>query len=338
MNLADLWFALFVVIIAGYLVLDGFDLGVGILYPFVARTDEERRLTLNSIGPIWDGNEVWLVMGGGVLFAAFPVVYAALFSGFYGAMMLVLLCLILRTVAIEFRSKLEGGRWRSVWDAVFFLASAALTLLLGVAFGNIIVGVPVDQQGNLSMSVTDLLGAFPVWLGLTTVVMLAAHGAHYLNVKTEGDVQARCQRWLPPLGAVLAVMGVVTVGWLVAMSSPVLDVYQQIWPVIFPIGAGIAFGMGLLWLRRGRESRAFVASAALIVLLLFSVGVGLYPNLLASSIDPAYSLTVQNASSADNTLTVMLIVAIIGIPFILLYTASVYYIFRGKVRLSPHSY
>src|SRR5512147_468877 len=157
MGLNELWFVIFVVVIAGYLILDGFDMGVGILHPFVAKTDEERRVMLNSIGPVWDGNEVWLVLAGGVLFAAFPLVYASLFSGFYLAMMLVLLVLILRTVAIEFRSKRPSPRWRSFWDIVFFAASLGIALLLGVAFGNIMEGVPLDAAGNIYASLVSLL-------------------------------------------------------------------------------------------------------------------------------------------------------------------------------------
>ena len=178
MSLADLWFVLFVAIIGGYIVLDGFDLGVGMLHPFAAKEDRERRIVLNSIGPIWDGNEVWLVIGGGVLFAAFPIVYASLFSGFYAAMMLVLLCLILRTVAIEFRGQREEARWRQSWDLVFSVASVGLAVLLGVAFGNIVQGVPLDQQGNITITnLLDLLHPFALLIGATTVAMLAVHGA-----------------------------------------------------------------------------------------------------------------------------------------------------------------
>src|SRR5262245_56162399 len=186
MSLADLWFVLFILIISAYLVLDGFDLGVGILHPFVARTDGERRVVLNAIGPIWDGNEVWLVVGGGVLFAAFPIVYAALFSGFYGAIMLVLLCLITRTVAIEFRSKMTSPGWRAVWDYVFFGSSLGLAVLLGVALGNIARGIPLNQAGEVEVAnIFDLLNPFALLVGLTSIAMVTLHGAMYLNLKTE---------------------------------------------------------------------------------------------------------------------------------------------------------
>jgi cytochrome d ubiquinol oxidase subunit II len=339
MGLNDLWFFLFVAIITGYVILDGFDLGVGILHLFHAQTDEERRLNLNSIGPIWDGNEVWLVTGGGVLFGAFPIVYASMLSGFYAAIMLVLLVLILRTVAIEFRSKRESRRWRSWWDVIFFLASAGLAVMLGVAFGNIISGVPLDQQGEVTIdSILDLLHPFALLVGATTVAMLAMHGALYLNLKTEGHLQERVRRFIPWLMGIFAVMGAATALAMILRDYEPVDVYADIWPVVFPLGAAAAFVGVWIFLRRGQEFGAFGCSAAMIALLILSVAVGLFPNLLISTTDPTYNLTVSNAVSQDNTLTVMLVVALIGIPFVLLYTAGVYYIFRGKVRLSADSY
>ena len=191
MWLNTIWFGLFVLIIAGYLILDGFDLGVGILHLFVAQTDQERRILLNSIGPVWDGNEVWLVVGGGVLVAAFPLVYASLFSGFYSAMLFVLLFLILRAVTIEFCSKETSRAWRSFWDGTFCGSSLALALLLGVAFGNIVSGVPLDAQGVIRVSLVALLTPFALLIGATTIVMMAMHGALYLNLKTEGALQQR---------------------------------------------------------------------------------------------------------------------------------------------------
>ena len=182
------WFVLYMAIIAGYVVLDGFDLGVGMLSPFLGRNDTEKRILLNSIGPVWDGNEVWLVLGGGALFAAFPLVYASLFSGFYTAMMLVLFVLILRTVAIEFRSKRDGARWRSMWDWIFFSSSLGITLLLGVALGNVIQGVPLDQAGNMDVNLVDLLYPYALAVGATAVAMLSLHGAMFLTQKVEGEL------------------------------------------------------------------------------------------------------------------------------------------------------
>ncbi|MDR0360313.1 MAG: cytochrome d ubiquinol oxidase subunit II [bacterium] len=339
MWLNALWFALFVVILAGYLILDGFDLGVGMLHPVAARGDTERRLVLNSIGPIWDGNEVWLVVAGGVLFAAFPIVYSSLFSGFYWAMMLVLLGLILRTVAIEFRGKRAEGGWRGTWDTVFFLSSLALALLLGLAFGNVVSGVPIGADGNVSANLVDLLHPFAIWLGVTTVAMLALHGALYLNLKTAGDLQARVRGWIVRLIAAFTVAGAVTVVWiLVAGHGPTQTYRHTPWLVVIPVAALVAFGLMIRMASRGREAAAFFASAAMIALLLSTLAAGLYPNLLTSSTNPRYNLTITNAASASLTLTVMLVVAVIGMPFVLLYTAGVQYLFRGKVRLKSDSY
>ena len=338
--LADIWFALFILIIAAYLVLDGFDLGVGVLHPFVARTDDERRVVLNSIGPIWDGNEVWLVVGGGVLFAAFPIVYAALFSGFYLAIMAVILCIILRTVAIEFRSKLAPSRWRSLWDAMFFLASLGLTVLLGVALGNIARGLPVSSGGDIEIeTLFELLDPFAILVGVTAVAMVTMHGALYLDLKTEGVVQARVRRVVPVAMAVFGGLAALTGVVVLIGGSPIGKAYlDNPWRFLFPIGAAVAFAATFLLVRRGREALALAASGAVIALLIVAVGAGLYPNLLISTTDPANNLTTSNAASADNTLQILLVVAVIGLPFVLAYTAGVYYIFRGKVRVSHHSY
>ncbi len=339
MSLAELWFALFVVIIAGYLILDGFDIGVGVLHLPLARTDTERRLTLGSIGPIWDGNEVWLVLGGGVLFAVFPLAYASLFSGFYLAFMLALVVLILRAVSIEFRSKEPGARWRFGWDLVFWLSSAGLALLLGVAFGNILVGVPIDANGNMTVSLIDLLGPVPLLVGATTVAMFALHGGFYLLLKLEGPILARLQVWMARLAVGFWVLMTLLVLVLVVGGFAVTERYvQDIWPVVFPAAALAALGVAWVMLRRARYLAAFTASSAMIGLLLISAAIGMYPNLLTSTIDPAYDLTVTNAAAADNTLQVALVIALIGMPFVLLYTAGVYYIFRGKTRLETDGY
>jgi cytochrome bd ubiquinol oxidase subunit II len=333
------WYALFVIIIAGYLIMDGFDLGVGILHPFLAKNDDERRVSLNSIGPVWDGNEVWLVLGGGALFAAFPMVYASLFSGFYAAMMLVLLVLILRTVAIEFRSKRSSPKWRAAWDWVFFAASLGIALLLGVAFGNIMQGVLLDAQGNIGGTLLDLLNPYALLVGVTTIFMLATHGAIYLSMKTEGELLARIKRWVPRLMIIFFVLNTLLVFWTVLGHDMIANRYLQM-PllVVFPAVALAAVIAAWLMVRRGRYFTAFFLSAAMIAGLLFSAAIGLYPNLLISSIDAQYNLTIFNAASQPNTLTVMLIIAVIGMPFVLLYTAGVYYIFRGKVQISSQSY
>ncbi len=333
------WFLLFGVIIAGYLILDGFDLGCGILHPFVATNDTERRTVLNSIGPVWDGNEVWLVLGAGVLFAAFPPVYASLFSGLYVVFMLVLLCLILRAVAIEFRGQREDRGWRTFWDYIFFLASLLLAFLLGVALGNIILGLPVNSQGDIRIGLVNLLSPFALLVGVTTVCMFAMHGALYLIMKTDGELQARVERWLPRIMIAFFVLNtLVVVGTLLLHLQVTKRYLNDIWPVILPALALLALILSWYRMRTGHLFQAFVASGAVIALLIGSVAAGMYPNLLLSTINPSYDLTAFNAASGANTLTVMLIFAIIGIPLVLLYTAGVYYIFQGKVRLERESY
>ena len=339
MTLNDIWFVLFIFIIAGYLILDGFDMGVGILLLPLARTDEERRTFLNSIGPVWDGNEVWLVLGGGVLFAVFPLVYASLFSGLYLAFMLVLLVMILRTVALEFRSKEDGTRWRRTWDVVFAAASAGLAFLLGVAFGDIVSGLPLNQDGNITTGLIGLLTPFALLVGLTTVLMFAVQGGIYLVIKTEGELQTRIQRAVPRLMLAFFVLNTIVVVAMVLFHQNISQRYlDDLWPDVLPAAALVALGAAYVLLQRGAAFRAFLASSAMIGLLLISGGVGLYPNLIISTIDPAYNLTIFNGASADNTLVVCLVVAAIGIPFVLAYTAGVYYIFRGKTVVDTHSY
>ncbi len=337
--LAQIWFVLFVVIVAGYLILDGFDMGVGSLLVPLARTDAERRTFLNSIGPIWDGNEVWLVLAGGVLFAVFPLAYASLFSGFYIPFMLVLFVMILRTVAMEFRSKEPSPRWRSLWDGTFAAASIGLAFLLGVAFGDIVSGVPLDQDGNMSVGFIDLLSPFALLVGATTVAMFAMHGSLYLVMKTEGDLQARVRRAVPRLMVTFFVLNTLVVIAMVLSRQDITQRYvDDIWPVIFPAAALGALLVAWRSVRAGREFIAFVASAATIALLLVSGAIGIYPNLIISTTNPAYDLTIYNAASADNTLQVCLVIALIGMPFVLLYTTGVYYFFRGKTRVEQHGY
>ena len=333
------WFVLFVAIIGGYVVLDGFDLGVGMLLPFVARTDRDRRILLNAIGPVWDGNEVWLVLGGGALFAAFPLVYASLFSGFYLAMMLVLLVLILRTIAIEFRSKRESATWRSFWDWTFSVASFGISLLLGVALGNIVRGVELGADGIMNVSLPDLLNPYSVVFGAVAVSMLALHGALFLVLKTEGDLEARLARLVPRLLLTFFVAMTALIGWTLLRDEPFAHNFRERpWTAVFPLLALVAIAAVWRLTNAGRPLQAFFASAVMIASLMAAVAAGMYPVLLRSTLDPIYDLTIQNASSADPTLTVMFVVAIIGMPFVVLYTAGVYWFFRGKVELDDESY
>lgn len=339
MWLNQVWFVLYVIIIGGYVILDGFDLGVGTLYPFISRTDTERRLVLNSIGPVWDGNEVWLVLGGGALFAAFPLVYASLFSGFYLAMMGLLLVLILRALAIEFRSKRPGARWRTTWDWFFFGSSAGITFLLGVALGNVLRGVALDADGNINENLVDLLSPYALALGVVSVLMLTLHGAIYLTLKLEGDLLARVERLVPRLMVAFFASMTVMIGWTLLLEEQFADNYRdRLWTVVFPVAALGAALAAWRFIRREAAMAAFLSSATMIALLMASVAAALYPVMLPSNIDASYDLTIYNAASAENTLVVMLVMAVIGMPFVLLYTAGVYYFFRGRVRLDDASY
>ena len=337
--LNEIWFLLFIVIIAGYLVLDGFDMGVGILHLPLARTDTERRTMLNSIGPVWDGNEVWLVLGGGVLFAIFPFAYASLFSGFYAAFMLVLVVIILRAVTLEFRSQRPGRTWRNAWDVAFSGTSFLLALLLGVAFGAILGGVPLGADQEIETNLIELLTPYALLIGVTTVAMFAMHGAIYLMMKTEGEILERAKRWLPGLMGAFVVLNTLVVIASLLLEQPFTERYlEEIWPIVFPAGALAAMLATWYLVRQAQYFRAFIASSLMILLLIVAAAYGMHPNLLVSSIDAAYNLTIYNAASEENTLTVALVIALIGMPFVLLYTSGVYYIFRGKVRVEPDSY
>jgi cytochrome d ubiquinol oxidase subunit II len=338
MDLNTLWFVLVGVLIAGYAVLDGFDLGVGIVHPFV-QGDLERRLALNSIGPVWDGNEVWLVTAGGALFAAFPEVYATAFSGFYIAFMLLLTTLIFRAVAIEFRSKRPEPRWRAAWDGVFAAASGGAALLMGVAFGNVIAGVPLDADRNMTAGFVDLLHPYALCVGATTVVLFALHGAIYLVLKTEGEMQGRIRAWVRPLTVsfVLA-YALTTLATLLFHPHMVERIRQDPRWFAVVVASVLAIANIPREVFHGREFRAFLSSSAAIALLLALAGIGLFPTLLRSAPSPDRSLTIYNAASSQTTLGIMLTIAVIGIPVVLAYTTAIYWIFRGKVRLGAHSY
>jgi cytochrome d ubiquinol oxidase subunit II len=339
MWLQTTWFVLYVAVIAGYAILDGFDLGVGVLSKFVAKGDREQRIVLNSIGPVWDGNEVWLVLAGGVLFAAFPLVYASMFSGFYMAMWLVLFVLIMRTVAIEFRSKRENPSWRAMWDWMFFASSLGITLLLGVALGNVIRGVPIDAEGNMEINLAGLLNPYSLAVGVVSVAMFTLHGAVFLTLKVEDELLQRVTGLVPRLMAVFFVAMTGLIGWTLLINDPIPEKFLER-PLLLVLPA-LALAAALLAWREILAERfmaAFLASAAMIALLMATVAGALYPVLIPSSIDPAYDLTIANSASADPTLRVMLVITIIGLPFVLLYTAGIYYFFRGRVRLEADSY
>jgi cytochrome d ubiquinol oxidase subunit II len=338
-TLCIIWFVIEGVLLAGYAVLDGFDLGVGILHPFVARTDTERRLSMNSIGPLWDGNEVWLVTFGGALFAAFPNAYATVFSGFYTAFMLLLFALIFRAVSLEFRSKISSDWWRRLWDWGFFGGSFLASLLFGVAVGNAIAGMPLDAEGNVLATVLDQLNPYGLLVGLMTVSLFALHGGLFLYLKTEGDFQARLRDWMWRSWGLFLVTFMLTTLYTVARVPRATANFEHfpalVGIVVIAILAVANIPRCLYWNRPGQ---AFISSTVVIVSQVALFGAALFPNLVTASNDPALSVTVFNAASSTKTLSIMLLIAVIGMPFVLTYSGIIYWTFRGKVTIEEHSY
>jgi cytochrome d ubiquinol oxidase subunit II len=338
MDLNTTWFFLVGALFTGYAILDGFDLGVGALH-LLTRTDEQRRLSINAIGPVWDGNEVWLVTGGGVLFAAFPEVYATVFSGFYIAFFLFLAALIFRAVAIEFRSKLPVPWWRTMWDVSFSLGSLIAGLLLGVALGNIAWGIPLDERGVFVGTFFDLLHPYALLTGVTTVALFMMHGSIYLHLKTEGEMQKRVRRWIRPCMIFFVVSyAALTMATLIYVPRASAVVREQ--PSLF-----VVVVLSILTIANipreiffQREGRAFLSSCATVVLVLALFGLNTFPELVHSNPLPENSLTAYNAASSQKTLKIMFIIAAIGMPLVVAYTLSIYWVFRGKVKLTESSY
>ncbi len=332
------WFAALGVLLTGYAILDGFDLGVGMLHLFV-RGDTDRRIVINSIGPLWDGNEVWLVTFGGALFAAFPRAYATALSGFYVPFMLVLFALIGRAISIEFRSKYHARWWRAYWDFSFAGASALAALVFGVAVGNAIRGIPVGRDGEFSGQLADLFSPYALLVGVFAAAACAMHGSIYLYLKTEGELQERVHRWIWRTFALFAALYLaVSVYTLVDVPGAVVNFRRMpvAWVVVLLNALAVANIPRAIY--QGRPAYAFVSSCCTIAALVFLFGMAVFPNLLVSSDAPQWSLTIYNAASSDKTLRIMRIVAFVGLPFIASYTAVVYWVFRGKTKLDKHSY
>jgi cytochrome d ubiquinol oxidase subunit II len=322
--LHDIWFLLIAVLWIGYFVLEGFDFGLGILLPFLGRTDGERRALINAIGPVWDGNEVWVLVAGGATFAAFPHWYATLFSGFYLALFLILAALIIRGVAFEYHSKRDSAAWRKGWDWAIFFGSAVPALLWGVAFANIVGGVPIDQNKEFTGNLLTLLNPFGLLGGVVTLTLFVTHGAAYIALKTEGELRERANKTLVMVGLVAAVAAVVFLVWTQLQSMVAASAVVSILAAVALVGALAAN-------RLGREGWAFIGTALTIALAVVALFLHLYPNVMPSSTNAAYSLTVTNASSTDLTLTIMTVVAVIFTPLVLLYQGWTYWVFRKRI-------
>jgi cytochrome d ubiquinol oxidase subunit II len=339
MTLVNIWFFLVAFLLTGYVILDGFDLGAGVLYPFIARTEDERRVVRASIGPIWDGNEVWLVAGAGAVFAAFPMVYAMTFSGFYLAIMLVLFGLILRAVSLEFRHR--DPRWSRVWDGAFFIGSLVPSILVGCALGNVIRGVPMNANGDYTGTFLELLNPYSLLVAVTGLCLIITHGAAWLALKSEGELHERAVKYRRITFWICAVLAIATsAATIVTVSRASDNVFGRPLGWVFLVVLLVSL-LYTIWqmMKEGAELRSFLGSALTIVALAGIAAVGNYPEIVpARGTPPETSITVTNSASGHLTLQVMLIFAIIGCPLVLLYTAYVYKIFRGKTKAADAEY
>jgi len=338
MHLSDLWFIAIAVLWAGYFVLEGFDFGVGILLPFLGRGDDTtKRVMINTIGPVWDGNEVWLLTAGGATFAAFPAWYAAMFSAFYLPLLLVLVALIIRGVAFEYRGKRDHPRWRAGWDAAIFLGSLLPALLWGVAFGNILRGIPLNVAQHFTGNFFTFLNPYALLGGVTTLTLFTLHGALFLALKTTGDLRERAVKAATGVGLVAIAAGAGFLAWTELSYRASATSGEGIASACCAAFAAAALVTGLLAGWRGREGAAFAASAIAIAAATAAMFAALYPRVLPSTLSAAYDLTTANAASAAQTLAVMTVVAGIFLPFVLAYQSWTYWVFRKRVTAPPQS-
>ncbi len=329
MDLNTVWFILITILFTGFFFLEGFDYGVGILLPFLGKDDVDRRVIINAIGPVWDGNEVWLLTAGGAIFAAFPNWYATMFSGFYLALVLMLLALIVRGVAFEFRGKDDRPGWRKFWDWMIFFGSLVPALLWGVALGNLLQGVPIDANKNYVGDFFSLISPYTLIMGVYGLVLITLHGAVFLGLKTDGEVRDRARGtawrlWLPAV--VLAVIAIIS-------SDLATDMFKKLGvnPGVIPITGIVALLASGWFIRNRHEGWAFISTGVTIAFAIITIFMTLFPRVMISSLNPDWSLTIYNASSTPYTLSVMTVVALIFVPLVLAYQAWTYWIFRKRV-------
>lgn len=334
MDLNTLWFVLIGILFVGFFFLEGFDYGVGILLPFLGKNDSERRVIVNTIGPVWDGNEVWMITAGGAMFAAFPHWYATLFSGFYLALVLMLLALIVRGVSFEFRSKMEAAGWRSLWDWCIFFGSAIPALLWGVAMANLVRGVPIDATMNYTGGFFNLLNPYALLAGLASLSVFALHGANFLTLKVGGGLEDRAREaarmlWYP--AALFLFLFAVGTYWMT-------DVHQRLGlnPGVVPMTAVLALFATRWTISHRRDGWSFTLTAVSVVFSTVTLFIALFPRVMVSSLDPAWSLTIYNASSSAYTLKAMSLVAALLVPVVLVYQAWTYWVFRKRITPDSH--
>ena len=338
-DLEFIWFTIFVILLTGYAILDGFDLGVGMLHLF-SKQDEDRRLMLNSIGPVWDGNEVWLVTAGGALFAGFPDVYATLCSAFYIPVMVLLSGLIFRAVAIEFRSKRPMAWWRWMWDILFSLASFVIAVALGIVIANLVRGIPLDEHKEFIGQFSDLLSPYALLMGVMTTALFFMHGAIFIMLKTEGELHEKMRRFVnPSIIFFIMVYSTTTMATLIYMPHMAEAIKDRPHFFLLALINMLCIANIPREIYKGRDGLAFMSSCGNILSLFALYAVGTYPNVIRAINDPAHlSLNIWNSSSSSETLSILLLMAIIGIPLVVAYTVATYWIFHGKVKLDPTSY
>jgi cytochrome bd ubiquinol oxidase subunit II len=330
MDLQIFWFVLIAILWGGYFLLEGFDFGVGMLLPFLPRDEEERGVMFQAIGPVWDGNEVWLVVAGGATFAAFPTWYATMFSGFYLALLLVLVFLIIRVLSFEWRSKSESPRWRAVWMWANTVGSVGASFVWGVGLSSLLNGVPINSSGDYAGNFWDLFRPYTVVAGVAVVLLFAFHGATFLTIRTIGDVCERAAHAARRLSIAAALVGAAFLAWTVAVAVDNND--KSVFPPILPAVLGIAaVVLAVLFVHRGRSGLAFLATALGAVLVVATLFTSLYPRVMVSSTDFGNSLTISNAASANYTLKVLTIIALVLTPIVLLYQGWTYHVFRQRL-------
>ena len=329
MSFNSFWFVIIAVLWIGYFILEGFDFGVGMTLKYVAKDQAERRAVLTTLGPVWDGNEVWLLVAGGATFAAFPEWYATLFSGFYLPLFLILVSLIVRGVSFEYRSKYGKPEWRGRWDNAIIISSALPALLWGVAFANIVKGVPLKDNGHGVIEYVggffNLLNPFALLGGLTTFFLFATHGAFFLALKTRGEIRARANYLAARTGLLTAVLALIFLGWTTFKLTPKTDVR------ILSLVVVVSWVLALAAQRMGRDGWTFLFSSITVAMVVITLFAALYPNVMPSSLDPASSLNIFNASSTHYTLKVMTYVAVVLTPIVLIYQGWTYWVFRKRI-------
>jgi cytochrome d ubiquinol oxidase subunit II len=326
MELTTIWFILIAVLWIGYFTLEGFDFGVGMLLPVLSKSENERRVVLNTIGPVWDGNEVWVLVAGGATFAAFPEWYATLFSGFYLPLLLILLALIVRNLAFEYRSKRDDDTWRARWDLAIFIGSALPAVLWGVAFANIVAGVPIDADKEYTGSLFTLLNPFGLLGGVVTALLFLTHGAMFIALKTDGEIRHRARALSVKLGVAAAGAAVIFLVWAQIETGSVSS-------AVFFVLAAVCLLAGVFMALQGREGWAFIGTFLTLALAVAGLFAALFPNVMPTTLSDGLSLTTTNAAATEYTLKIMTTVAVIFTPIVLLYQGWTYWVFRKRLTV-----